>query len=125
MHHQIKVHLKFPDPATRDETRTYMCRCPLVLEGTGDGDQDLTLHFSVPDEKLGWAKALGDNPQFVGANQGRFEILAGATDRSGELKMTPADTPPCGAKCPTCQFYLKKCGGCPVTPFYKAGYKFE
>ncbi|MGE5560399.1 MAG: hypothetical protein ACM3XN_04985 [Chloroflexota bacterium] len=125
MHHQIKVHLTFPPGPDRDATRAYMSRCPFALASTAVGELNLTLHFCVTDEKLGWAKALANNPRYVGATQGRYEIVANEPDRSGELRLTPADNPPCGSSCQKCQSYLRNCGGCPVTPFYRSGYRFE
>lgn len=125
MSHQIKIHLKFQNRDGLDQTMSYMGRCPFLLAGTSEGELGLTLHFCVTEEKLGWAKALAANPEFVGADEASYELLPNVPDRSGELRMTPAATPPCGAKCPECPSYLKQCGGCPVTPFHRAGYRFK
>jgi hypothetical protein len=122
---QIKVTLRFADHEECQRTAGYMGCCPHALACGMDDQGNLTLHFSLPEEKIGWALALAAEPSFVGASEGAAEVLVGAPDRSAELDLSPKSEPPCGAKCPTCPHYLKRCGGCPVTPLYRAGHKWE
>jgi hypothetical protein len=125
VHTQIKVALRFTDQKECQRTAEYLARCPYTL-ACDMGDQgNLSLHFSVPEEKIGWALFPANEPTLVGASEGTAEVLVGAPDRSAELDMSPKSEPPCGAKCPTCPHYLKRCGGCPVTPLYRAGHKWE
>lgn len=135
LHVQIQLRLTFATTTRRDQIAAMMGPCPHVLEmrvgepAEGGGEQGpaaaLELLLCLPEDKRGWALALARDPGLIGATNGHAEILADAPDRSGELRSAPAETPPCGSHCPKCPQYLVRCGGCPVTPLYKPGYRYE
>lgn len=133
LHVQIRLKLTFATAARRREIATMMGPCPHVLELRCEcsqatpqvGLQALELLFCLPEDKKGWALTLARDPALIGAIHGQAEILPDAPDRSGELRTAPAETPPCGSQCAKCPHYLVRCGGCPVTPLYRPGYRYE
>ncbi len=135
LHVQIRLTLMFSTSARRSEIAAMMSLCPHVLEIRPEpSEQDhegyglspaLDLLLCLPEDKKGWALALARDPGLIGATHGRAEFLADAPDRSGELRSVSAETPPCGSDCLKCPQYLVRCGGCPVTPLYKPGYRYE
>lgn len=135
-HHLVEVRLEFASAADRDEAAALMAGCPFALEleprkpgqAPDAGHRPaLRLLYCIPDEKLGWALAQADTPEVLGAVAGSATILRGRPDRRGELepRLGPRDAPPCGSHCPKCPNYLTECGGCPVTPHYRPGYRFR
>lgn len=135
LHVQIRLTLMFSTASRRREIAAMMGPCPHVLEmrpePSEQGDQGcghrpaLELLLCVPEDKKGWALALARDPSLIGATHGHAEVLIDTPDRSGELRYIPAETPPCGSDCTRCPQYLVRCGGCPVTPLYKPGYRYE
>lgn len=135
-HLVVEVTLVFDTADGRDESALLMTSCPFALEleridpvadATGSARPSLRLLYCIPDEKLGWALAQAETPEVLGAVAGRAVILDGHPDRRGELepRLKPCDEPPCGSDCPKCPNYLTECGGCPVTPHYRPGYRFR
>ena len=77
--------------------------------------------FSIPLERRWWLKLLEKRPNVAGLTKVEIFFTERVyTHSPWSLGQATAemDKAPCGTDCETCQWYRKKCDGCPVTKYY-------
>jgi hypothetical protein len=124
VYQQLTLRFVFLRHQDAEQMAGRMLNCPHVVGPACADANTLRLTFLVPASKLGWALALAREPGLIGATSAVVEASPAPAACPAESTALARTIPPCGSDCSRCTHYLNRCGGCPITPFFRPGYVF-
>lgn len=106
---------------TKKQTQA-MKNCPYLISG---GYSSNTFHyvFIVPEEKKWWLEYPVMNPEVIGAERIKLEIIINVVKPDKFELILPKEKSkisPCGSSCESCPMRLDNhCAGCPATIYFE------
>ena len=100
-----------------------MKKCPFLFFG-GYSSEIFQYVFIVPEEKKWWLEYPAKNPEIIGAEKIKLEIMENIVKPDNFELTIPKEKSkisPCGSSCENCPMRIEKnCAGCPATIYFKA-----
>jgi hypothetical protein len=99
-----------------------MKNCPYLISG-GFNSNIFHYVFIVPEEKKWWLEYPAKNPEVIGAEKIKLNVMTNVVKPDKFELILPrekAKTSPCGSSCENCPMRSENhCAGCPATIYFK------